>query len=322
MTRYILRRLFIIPPALLLIHFLGFAYAHVARPIRAARTPYVRELVDPTPVWDVYPQHIQDIVTGNLGQMPGGKGEYAETLLRATTASGGLLVLALVVSVAIGLTIGLFAVRTDRPGKSRGLFVFSTLGLAMPSFYLGSLCILSMVYYVIWRGPGSEAPLPIKGFGWDEHLVIPVLALALRPTVQIAQMVADLFSNELGKQYVVATRSFGHTWQNIRWRQVMFNILAPIILTITASFRLLVGELIVVEWLFNWPGLGNLLASTLVPGTLSSSLGSTPLFLNPQVVAALVTIIAALFLVADLVASVAVRVIDPRLRPSKGEQKV
>jgi ABC-type dipeptide/oligopeptide/nickel transport system permease component len=187
----------------------------------------------------------------------------------------------------------------------------------MPSFYLGSLCILAMVFYVLWRGPGAEAPLPTTGFGWDKHLVFPVLALALRPTVQIAQMVAELFSNELGKQYVIAARSFGHTWRDIRWRQVMFNILSPIILTITGSFRLLVSELIVVEWLFNWPGLGTLLASTLVPGTLSVSLGSTPLFLNSQVVAALVTIIAAMFLAADLVASIAVRVIDPPLRPTQ-----
>lgn len=96
----------------------------------------------------------------------------------------------------------------------------------------------------------------------------------------------------------------------------MFNVLAPIILTIAGSFRLLVGELIVVEWLFNWPGLGNLLASALVPGTLSSSLGSTPLFLSPPVVAAVVTIFAAMFLIVDLIASVAVRIVDPRLRPS------
>jgi peptide/nickel transport system permease protein len=319
MIQYIFRRLLVIPPALLVIHFLGFAYAHVARPIRAARTPYVRELVDPTPVWAAYGQHMQDIVSGNLGTMPGGQGEFGEALLRTTTASLGLLILALAASVLIGVVIGLQSVRAQPPKKSRGLVLFSTLGLAMPSFYLGSLCILAMVFYILWKGAGTEAPFPTKGFGWDKHLVFPVLALSLRPTVQIAQMVAELFSGELSKRYVVAARSFGHSWRSIRWRQVMFNILAPIILTISGSFRLLVGELIVVEWLFNWPGLGNLLASTLVPGTLSTALGSTPLFLNPQVVAALVTIIAILFLSADLVASIAVRVIDPRLRPSQEE---
>jgi ABC-type dipeptide/oligopeptide/nickel transport system permease component len=69
---------------------------------------------------------------------------------------------------------------------------------------------------------------------------------------------------ELGKQYIIAARSFGHTWHDIRLRQAMRNIIATVILTIAKTFRILVGELVVVEWLFNWPGLGRMLASTLV----------------------------------------------------------
>jgi len=318
--RYVIRRLLIIPPALLIIHFLGFTYAHIARPIRAARTPYVRELVDPTPVWEAYTNHIKNIFTGDLGLIPGGQGQFWEALLRTTAASVGLLAVALSVSIILGIFIGSRAVRTNPPRIARWLTVFTSFGLAIPSFYLGSLFILAMVFYVLWMGPGSDAPLPTKGFGWDKHLVFPAIALALHPTVVIAQVVAESFSGEMRKRYVVAARSFGHTWSNIRWRQVLFNVLAVIILTIAGAFRLLVGELIVVEWLFNWPGLGDLLASALVPGTLSSSLGSTPLFMNPPVVAAVVTIFAAMFLLADLLASVAVRIIDPRLKPSQEGQ--
>jgi peptide/nickel transport system permease protein len=314
--RYTIRRLLIIPPALVIIHFLGFAYAHIARPIRAARTPYVRELVDPTPVWQAYAQHIENTFSGNLGLMPGGQGDFWETLTRTITASVGLLAIALVISVFLGIIIGSYAVKTNPPRIARWLTVFTSFGLAIPSFYLGSLCILAMVFYVIWLGPEVDPLIPLRGFGWDLHLIFPVLALALHPTVVIAQVVAESFSGEMNKRYVIAARSFGHTWGNIRWRQVLFNVLATIILTIAGSFRLLVGELIVVEWLFNWPGLGKLLASALVPGTLSSSLGSTPLFLNPPVVAAVVTIFAAMFLLADLLASVLVRVVDPRLKPS------
>jgi peptide/nickel transport system permease protein len=121
-------------------------------------------------------------------------------------------------------------------------------------------------------------------------------------------------SGELGKQYIIAARSFGHTWHDIRWRQAMRNILATIILTIARTFRILVGELVVVEWLFNWPGLGRLLASTLIPGKLSNKLGASNLFLDPPTVAFAIVIIGALFLLADLVASVLVRIADPRLR--------
>ena len=318
MIRFLLRRLLIIPPVLILLHFLGFAYAHFARPIRAARTPYLRELIETTPLWDAYRQHVQDIFGGQLGQMPGSSGEFGERLLSATQASLGLLAIALLISVILGFLLGVAAVRTQPPGVRRWLTPLSTLGLAMPSFYLGSLGILAIVFYVLWRGPGSDAPLPIKGFAWDKHLVMPVIALSLRPMVQVAQVIAGLLAGELGKQYVTAARSFGHTWRSIRWRQAMRNVLAPILMTVAASLRQMVSELVVVEWLFGWTGLGLLLASALVPGTLSSDIGATPLFLSPPVVATIVTVIGLLFMVVDLISSLAVRIIDPRLRPHEG----
>jgi peptide/nickel transport system permease protein len=136
----------------------------------------------------------------------------------------------------------------------------------------------------------------------------------LHPTVQIAQVTANLLVGELGKPYIIAARSFGHTWQDIRWRQALRNVIAPVIIAIAGSFRMLVGELIVVEWLFSWPGLGNLLASTLVPNELSTRLGANFNFLDPPIVAAVITIIGALFILTDMITPILVRIFEPRLR--------
>lgn len=73
-----------------------------------------------------------------------------------------------------------------------------------------------------------------------------------------------------------------------------------------------------IEWLFRWPGLGRLLGWTLVPAEMTSSSGS-PLFLNPPVMATVLTLIAALFLLADFFATLLVRYIDPRLREHDSE---
>ena len=318
MLRYVLRRLAIIPFALILIHFLGFSYAYVARPIRAARTPYLREQVqNPLPLLETYQQNVEDILNGSLLQ-PLEEGpqitSFAQELWQAFIASVGLLAISLLFSIIVGMGIGLLAVRNDPPGVRGWLTPLSTVGLAMPSFYIASLSILAMVYLVMARGPLTEAPLPLRGFGWDNHLFLPVLALSLRPTVQIAQVTASFLAAELGKQYIVAARSFGHTWRDIRWRQAMRNIVAAVILAIASTFRLLMGELVVVEWMFNWPGLGRLLAMTLVPGHLSSELGATNYFLEPAIVALDIAIFATLFLVVELLASMIVRIVDPRLR--------
>ncbi|MCK4725148.1 MAG: ABC transporter permease, partial [Anaerolineales bacterium] len=275
MSRFILRRLLFIPIALIVVNFLAFTYAHYARPIRAERTPYV-QAYEAGPLLPDYKEYVQKIVTLDFSMeinMPGRRTDpisLEETLTNAILASLGLLAVSMVLSVIFGLIFGFKAVRNDPPGVARWMTFFSTVGLAMPSFYIGSLLILVMVFYVLTRGPGTEMFLPLGGFGWDKHLILPVVALMARPTVQMAQTTANLLSGELSKQYVIAARSVGYTWRSIRNTYALRNIIAPVILTIAGLLRFTVGELVIIEWLFKWPGLGRLLGWTLVPAQLTS----------------------------------------------------
>lgn len=320
MSRFILRRLAIIPPALILISFLGYAYAHLVKPLRAFRNPYVATGIDSEPFLASYWTYLEGVFDFNFGTIidPWGvRGELpvGQVILEASLASLGLLTIALLLSVITGMLLGFWAARTEPPSVARWLTSFSTLGLAMPTFFLGGLFFAFWFLYVLWGGPGT-IPLPISGFGWDSHLIVPVLVLMARPTVQIAQVTAGQLSDEFGKQYIVASRSRGQKWSVIRRRDALRNILVPVVMTMAASVRILVGELIVVEWLFDWPGLGNLLAQTLIPAGSASTRGLTEggLFLDPPVVAAVLTVFAALFILTDLTASILVRVFDPRLR--------
>ena len=308
-----------IPVVLLLANFIGFAYAHFTPALHAARTPFLR--AEPAaPLLPAYSEYLNSIIKLDFSDeiaLPGTARvnqpvTLGETLGNATLASLGLLLFSLLLSIPLGLVLAFWATHNDPPGISRWLTISSTIGLAMPSFYIGSLFIIALVAYVIWRGPGTEMPVPLDGFGWDEHLALPVLALMTKPTFQVAQLTAGVLAGELGKQYITAARSFGNTWRSIRLRHVMKNVLTPVILTIAGMQRFLIGELVLVEWLFRWPGLGRLLAWTLVPAQLTSSQGS-PLFLNSALMATLLTIIAGLFLLIDFSAAVLVRIMDPRL---------
>ena len=320
MAKFIIQRLLIIPLLLLLVNFLGFTYAHYARPIRAARTPYV-QVEEAGPLIPEYLDYLKTLVNLDFGMgvstpdnaRSNTATTLGETLARATIASLGLLAVSLSISIIFGLYLGFKATKNDPPDTSRWLTISSTVGLAMPSFYIGSLLIIGLVFYVIWRGPDTDMPLPLSGFGWDAHLVLPVLALMARPTFQLAQVTSGVLSAELGKQYVIAGRSMGRTWRSIRMRFALKNVIAPVILTIAGLQRFLVGELIMIEWLFRWPGLGRMLGWTLVPAEFTSSSGS-PLFLNPPIMATVLTLIAALFLFTDLAAAIAVRYLDPRIK--------
>jgi len=319
MAKFIIQRLLIIPLLLLLVNFLGFTYAHYARPIRAERTPYV-QVEEAGPLLPEYLDYLKTLISLDFGleiatpdnARSNAPSTLGETLVSATIASLGLLAVSLSISIILGLYLGFKATKNDPPDTSRWLTISSTVGLAMPSFYIGSLMIIGLVFYVIWRGPDTDMPLPLSGFGWDVHLVLPVLALMARPTFQLAQVTSGVLSAELGKQYVIAGRSMGRTWRSIRVHFALKNVIAPVILTIAGLQRFLVGELIMIEWLFRWPGLGRMLGWTLVPAEFTSSSGS-PLFLNPPIMATVLTLIAALFLLTDLAAAIAVRYLDPRI---------
>jgi ABC-type dipeptide/oligopeptide/nickel transport system permease subunit len=317
MARFALRRLAIIPVVLLLVNFVAYTYAHLVPATRAARTPYFPWQVDPGPLLPAYGGYLQDAVHLDFGTMPTGQAgrTVAGAIAQATAASLGLLALGLLLSGLGGVALGLIAVRVMPSRVARWLTYLSTVGLAMPSFYVGGLAVMAVFYYVLWR-PGTGLPLPIRGFGWDLHLVLPVLVLVVRPTMHIARLTAGLLVDELGKRYVVTARSVGHGWGTIRWRHALRSILAPVILTVAGSVRLLMGELVLVEWLFGWPGLGLLLAQNLIPGSTNVALMQVG-FLYPPVTATVITVFAAVFLVTDLVAAVLTHAADPRLRATE-----
>jgi peptide/nickel transport system permease protein len=319
MIRYLLRRLALIPVLLLGINFAGFAYAYIAQQAQRAANPYGTNVETAGPIMGQYIAYLQSLYRLDMGMMPAGNEPVVNYLLQATIASLGLLGIAFTTSIFLGLVIGLSAVKVDPPRTSRLLAPLSTLGMALPGFYVGILFVSLNVYLMVFH---KIKPLfPLGGFGWDLHLVLPALALTLRPAVQVAQVTATLLSTELMRQYVTTARSIGNSWQRVRWKHALANILAPVILSISSSIRSLVAELVLVEWLFGWPGLGRTLALTLVPPrsfSLSGSLDATAFFLKPPLVATILTAFLLFFLIVDLIAGLAARTADPRQAVTEG----
>ena len=304
MLRFAIQRLVIMPIALLLANFIGYAYAYYVGPVLVARNPYAFGRFSVPPLIPEYLNYISGILSGDFGSMPNGA-PILGVVLRAFLNSSWLLGLALIFSIGIGLLLGFNAVRPTPPKVSTWLTGIVTVGLASPSYFIGVLLISFSIVYVIW-GPGLGPLVPFQGYGIDTHLVLPVLTLMVLPLVKIAQVTSGMLVGEMGKQYVVAAQSFGHKMRTIRGRLAFRNILAAIVITIAVSFRLMIAELIIVERLFDWPGFGRLFSTTIV---LTSRSGN---FLFPPLVAALLTVLVAVFLLSDLIAGILVRYFDPR----------
>lgn len=288
----------------------GFAYAHLARTV--AGNPFFARQADAGALWPAYTSYVDAMVRGDTRQVAVYGTDFLGVLARATVASAGLLAISFLVSVVLGLTLGLLGVRLNPPGMRGWLTGVSILGLSTPSFFAGRLAVALLLLTVLTLGEAS-LPLPIRGFGWDAHLILPVIALSIRPTAQIAQLVSALLAGELGKQYIVAARGKGLSQRRVVAHHAMRNIWAPTAHALAGTVRLLTAELIVVEWLFAWPGIGYLMAATLVPAELASATVEAR-FLDPPLVASLITIFALIFVAADLLAGLLAYLADPRLR--------
>jgi peptide/nickel transport system permease protein len=322
MLRFLLRRLLIIPFVLVLVHFVGFGYAVAGRWFQLTQDPFHVMTQTPPQIWPAYFGYLQAGLRGDWGTLTGGNIEtIPEAVMRTMQTSLGLVALAFTVAVVFGLLLGLLSVRTSPPGVAPWLIPLSAVSLSMPSFYIGALLLTASIFY-LFTVPGGKLPFPLRGYGWDIHLVLPVVVLAVRPLMQIGQVTATVLADELSKPYVVAGRSLGHSWRRVRWKTALKNVVAPVILAVSGAFRLVIVELILVEWLFGWPGMGALLAHTLFRPQTASTLGAsagTAVYLYAPVLAGLLVAFALLFLLGDTLATALVRLIDPRLGPREGD---
>jgi len=120
------------------------------------------------------------------------------------------------------------------------------------------LFLVANVQVYRWLGLES-APLPPTGFGWDAHMIMPALVLAMRPLAQIIQVTYVSMSNVLTEDYIRTAQAKGLAGRTILGRHALRNILIPVLTTLGTSMRFSLASLPVVEAFFVWPGVGQAL---------------------------------------------------------------
>jgi peptide/nickel transport system permease protein len=224
-------------------------------------------------------------------------------------SSAGLLLLALGVALLVGLPLGLAAAFAKRKTSSTLITVISTLGVSTPSF------LFAMFLWVvnIWVHRTFDITvLPSGGFGWDAHLIMPVLVLAMRPLAQIAQVTYVSMRDILGQDYIRTAHSKGLSWRHVRNIHAFPNILIPTLTTLGSSLRFSLASLPIVELFFDWPGVGSMLLDAIQQG-------------NGTLVTDLILSLGLFFLFVNLMIEFTFPLIDARLRvdadmEEKGDQ--
>jgi ABC-type dipeptide/oligopeptide/nickel transport system permease component len=221
-----------------------------------------------------------------------------------------LLGIAVAFSITVGITVGFLSTNYKTLRTNALALLFSLAGFSMPGFYMGILVLYLIIWLAMTRGEVTFS-LPVSGYGLDEHLILPVLTLAARPTAEIARLTAELLGEELPKDYIRAARARGLPERLVIRHHAFRNVAAAVINAMSNSWSYLIGSLVIIERVFSWGGIGEALIDSV---TFNQFAGSA---FNPALVADLATILALLFLLADLVTDLIAQALDPRLRRAR-----
>ena len=221
-----------------------------------------------------------------------------EFLTRLLANSFALLVLSLAVALIIGLTLGTWAALSHNRFSSGLITIFSVLGISAPSFLFAMfLWVINIQYHRLSGEPG----LPAAGYGWDEHLIMPVIVLAMRPLAQITQVTTVILRDVFQQDYIRTAKAKGLSNRIVRNRHALRNAWIPILTSAGASLRFSLASLPIVELFFHWPGLGS---------TLVEAIG----FGVDVVVLDLLICLGIFFLLVNLLIEVLFPLLDSRLR--------
>ncbi len=200
--------------------------------------------------------------------------------------------------LAVILSVPLGVIASRRPGGvvDRVLTTLSLVGLSMPQFFLGYVLLIGFTVRLNWfqSGPGP----------WTKHLVLPAICLALPAIGRLAMVVRSAMIDELNTQYVKVAKAKGLSTRRILGVHALKNAGIPYVTLLGWEvIRALAGYTVVVESVFNWPGLG-FMAKTAIE--------QQDFFL----IQAIVFVVAIIVVIINIAIDVAYKALDPRVKLS------
>ena len=245
-------------------------------------------------LWSQYLHFLNQLVHMDLGTSYWQQGKpAADIVFNRLPKTLYLDVIAIVVAVLIAVPLGIVAAL--RPGSKldKGTTTASLIGLSIPEFWLGFMLVLIFGVKLHW--------FPTSGAREISSVVLPALALALPTSGKITQMMRSSMIDELDQPYMLTAESKGMTATYRITRHALRNCIVPVFTQSSFEFaRMLAGYTVVVEVVFAWPGVGQLIVQALQNQDL-------------VLLQAIVIILSALIVMVNLVTDVMYSVIDPRI---------
>ena len=241
-----------------------------------------------------YWEWISNVVTGDLGTSMSRPGmAISEMIGDAAAMTLRLNALSFAISLSIALPVGILAA-VKRYSIFDYLSMFgSTLGVAIPNYWIGLMGIVIFSVQLGWLPPyGSDS--------WKGY-ILPVLVLSIEEMAALARLTRGATIEVLSQDYVTTARAKGLAQRVVVVRHVVRNALLPVITLLGYRMAFILSGTIVIESVFAWPGLGRLFYQSITSQDL-------------QVVQAIVLLLTTLVVIMNILTDLTYALIDPRVR--------
>lgn len=253
------------------------------------------------PLYQRYFNWVKGVLQGDLGTSIRYQQPVSELIASGLEVTAGLTVMSMILTVAIGVPIGIWLAGHSEKKYSVGVSMLSQLSLSIPSFCMGIFLInifsvqlkwFPTISYVSW----SEDPL-----GSIRSLFLPALSISLGSSATLIRYIKVSVTNQKEQDYVRTAYSKGLNKRQVMYGHVLRNSMIPVVTILGMTVADILGGSIIVENIFSLPGIGRL---------ISVSINSRDL----PLIQGLVLYLAVIVVICNFVVDIVYSLIDPRIR--------
>ncbi|PYO51191.1 MAG: peptide ABC transporter [Candidatus Rokuibacteriota bacterium] len=312
MKTYVARRLLALIPVILVVATVAFVLIHLAPgdPASIIAGPDA----SPDDVARIQrqlgldaPFHVQlfrwygRLARGDLGQSIFLRRPVLEAIVDRAEPTILLTLYATLIAVTLGVPAGVVAARHHDGTADQALMAGALVGISIPNFLLGLLLILVFSVRLGWFPVAGYVPLESGWLGTLRSLTLPAFALGVVQSALIARIARSAMLDVLREPFITAGRARGLSERAVVYKHALKNAMIPTITVIGISLAILISGSVIVEQVFNIPGLGRLIISAVLRR-------------DYPVIQGVVLCIAGIYMLVNLAVDLSYVVFDPRIR--------
>jgi peptide/nickel transport system permease protein len=309
---YIIKRILSLIPVLFVVSIAIFLIVHLTPgdPAAAilgleASEEQIQELNETMglnlPIYQQYFNWVSGVLQGDFGDSYFMNEPVTDAIFKHLGPTVSLAFLAEIVALVLALPIGILAAYRRGSFTDKSLMVISLLGMAIPSFLLGLLLMLAFGVALQWLPVAGYKPLSQGLWNHLRYLILPAISLGAFQAALVARMTRSSMLEVLNKGFIKTARAKGVKEHKVVIKHAFRNAFLPILTVIGQSFGALVTGAVVVETIFNLPGLGQLIMNSIERRDFA-------------VIQGVVLFVTLIYVFINLIVDLLYGVIDPRVR--------